>query len=585
MATSSLCQHESSMMDAKMQKEHIEQYGPPDTRDLESNETGSSQALNELQRDLKPRQVFMFSIASSIGTGLVIGTGTALANGGPGSMFLAYAFIGIVVFTVMTGMGEMAAFLPMSKGFGGYATRMFDSALGFACGWNYFFKYIVAAPTNLTAAGLVIQYWRPDLNVAIWVAVFAVVVIAANAMPVRVFGEVEFWAALYKTLVMIIMILACFIIAVGGNPDHRVLGFHYWNSPGAFAEHILTGPKGRFLGWWACVCQACFAFTGTEVVGITFGETPNPQKNVPRAIRQTFFRILLFYILGVLVLGMAVPYNSSELLGATERSTSAGKSHRPTAVQNLSLTVLGASPFVVAINSAGVRGFSGFINASLLVFTLSAACSDIYCSSRSLYGLAKDGQAPKIFARTIGKGRPIFAVAFSAVFSALGFMNASSSSSQVFGYLVDLVTVFAVLNWFCILVSHIAFRRALETQGVSTKLLPYCGLFQPYASYFALVFVILVVIFNGYSAFISQFTLSKFILSYLGSILFVVNYICWKIWKRTRIVPSHEVDLFTGRMRDAEQEVNPELEEHSGLGTQMLAPVRMAFQSISHLKK
>lgn len=204
----------------------------------------------------------------------------------------------------------------------------------------------MAAPTNLTAAGLVIQYWRPDLNVAIWIAVFATVVIAINVsrcqkrldvnnsdhlllrilkvLHVRIFGEIEFWAGGIKVCIMVILILTCFIIAVGGGPNHYASGFAYWKTPGAFAEYLLTGPKGQFLGWWACMRQACFAFTGTEVVGMTFGEMPNPQKNVPRAVKQTFWRIFAFYILGILVLGMAVPYDSSDLLSATNRSTSAG---------------------------------------------------------------------------------------------------------------------------------------------------------------------------------------------------------------------------------------------------------------------
>lgn len=142
----------------------------------------------------------------------------------------------------------------------------------------------------------------------------------------RIFGEAEFWAGAVKVVVLTVLIVTCFIIVVGGSPSHDVIGFRYWNNPGTFAEYLLTGPKGRFLGWWACMIQACFAFTGVEVVGMTFGETPNPRKNIPRAIKQTFFRITVFYLVSILILGMAVPYNSSELLGATSASTSAGQS-------------------------------------------------------------------------------------------------------------------------------------------------------------------------------------------------------------------------------------------------------------------
>lgn len=140
---------------------------------------------------------------------------------------------------------------------------------------------------------------------------------------------------------MTTLIISCLVVSLGGGPSQDRIGFHYWQTPGAFAEYILEGPKGKFLGWWAAVVQACFAFVvsvrlrtlfqcsltkiqGTEVVGITFGETPNPRRNIPRAVKQTFWRISCFYILGVLVLGMSVPYNSPKLIGATQKSTSGG---------------------------------------------------------------------------------------------------------------------------------------------------------------------------------------------------------------------------------------------------------------------
>ncbi|KAL6353954.1 hypothetical protein LRP88_12949 [Fusarium phalaenopsidis] len=492
-----------------------------DLRAVESNtQEGETLQQPELRREFKPRQVFMFSIACAIGTGLVIGSGSGLSRGGPGSQLIAYCTIGATVFFVMTALGEIAAFLPMDKGFGGYATRMVDPAFGFATGWNYFFKYIMVTPTNLTAAGLVIhQYWRPDLNVAIWITVFGAIIITINL------------------LIMITLILSTFICAMGGGPNHHRSGFKYWQEPGAFAEYLVEGNKGRFLGWWACMVQACFAFTGTEVVGMTFGETPNPRKNVPIAVRQTFWRIACFYILGVLVLGMAIPYDNDMLIGATKQATSGA-----------------ASPFVVSISIAGIGVFPDIINGCLLVFTLSAASSDIYCSSRTLYGLAKDGQAPHIFTKTRENGNPVWAVAIPSIFIALGYMNASKSSSQVFGYLVSLVTVFAALNWVAILVSHIRFRRALKAQGVALSDLPYVGYFQPYGSYFALFTSSLVIIFNGYDAFIPHFKADIFILKYIGLVVFIGNIAWWKIAKKTTFWRASAIDLTTGRREFEELE-------------------------------
>jgi amino acid transporter len=136
----------------------------------------------------------------------------------------------------------------------------------------------------------------------------------------------EFWMGTAKIIIMTTMIISSLVVALGGGPNHKRSGFQYWNDPGAFKEYLLEGSLGRFLGVWACICQACFAFTGTEVVGMTFGETPNPRKNIPRAVKQTFWRIAVFYILGVVVLGMAIPSDSELLIGATQKSTSAGES-------------------------------------------------------------------------------------------------------------------------------------------------------------------------------------------------------------------------------------------------------------------
>ncbi|KAI8202284.1 hypothetical protein K4K52_006502 [Colletotrichum sp. SAR 10_76] len=442
-------------MDSKPDTEKINDLGV-----VESN-TPNGEILDHptgLRRDFKPHQVFMFSIACAIGTGLVIGSGTGLSRGGPGSLFISYSF------------------LPMNKGFGGYATRIVDPAFGFATGWNYFLKYVMVTPTNLTAAGLVIRYWRPDLNVAIWITVFGVIIVTINVRSAQFYP---------------------------------LSGIHKLS-----LEQVMNG---------------------TEVVGMTFGETPNPRKNVPKAVRQTFWRIACFYIIGVLVLGMAIPYDNEMLIGATKQATSGA-----------------ASPFVVSVQIAGIGIFPDIINGSLLVFTLSAASSDIYCSSRTLYGLARDGQAPRLFAKTRENGNPVWAVAVSSVFIALGYMNASKSASTVFGYLVSLVTVFAVLNWVAILVTHIRFRRALEAQGIALSSLPYVGFLQPYGSYFALFISLLIVVFNGYDAFIPHFKIDVFILKYIGLVVFGGNIVWWKFSKKTTFRQASAVDLVTGR-RDFEE--------------------------------
>lgn len=299
------------------------------------------------------------------------------------------------------------------------------------------------------------------------------------------FGEAEFWMSAVKLLVLTTLILTCFIISMGGQPSRQRIGFSYWRNPGAFGTYLADGSTGRFLGFWAAMVQACFAYTGTEVVGAAFGEAPNPRKTVPKAIRQTLWRIVFFYIIGALVLGMAVPYTNDRLIGGTKQSTGAA-----------------ASPFVIAVQLAGIPVFPDVVNGCLLVFVLSAANSDIYIGSRTLFGLARDNQAPKIFGRTSARGVPLAGAAFTALFTVLAYMNASKSSSQVFGYLVSLVTVFGALNWICILVSYVQFTRGMKAQGISRDSIPYRGFLQPYGAYFALGMTMIVIFFNGKCCFL-----------------------------------------------------------------------------------
>ncbi|KAH6635913.1 amino acid permease/ SLC12A domain-containing protein [Chaetomium tenue] len=508
--------------------------------DQSSGEEGTVEdgTEDDLHRGMKPRQLNMMAIAGAIGTGLVIGTGTSLKFG-PGSLLIGYAFMGFVVYVVMVALGEMGAWLPMKKSFSGYASRFVDPAMGFATGWNYFFKYVIVLPNNLTATGILLQKWRPDINVSVWIVVFGVCIILLNMIHVSFFGEAEFWMSLIKALVILMLILLCFIIALGGGPSHIRTGFYFWQNPGAFAPFtttvagqttVIDGDTGRFLGVWACMVQATFAYLGTELVGVAFGETPNPRKNVPRAVNQTLLRIVFFYVAGVLVLGMAVPYNSPILLDATKKGTSGL-----------------ASPFVVAAQIAGVNKLDDAVNGLLLIFTISAANSDIYLASRTVWALAKDGQAPHLMQRTNKRGVPIPAVALSSIFIALGFMNATKSAATVFGYFVSLVTVFGALNWVAVLVSYLAMINAMKVQGVPREAMPYRNILLPWGAYIALPITMLVIIFSGYSAFIPHFQVDKFLTAYIGIPVYVINIFWWKFFKKTKRVQPIDVDLVTGR--------------------------------------
>ena len=322
----------------------------------------------------------------------------------------------------MQSLGEMATYIPISGAFTAYATRFVDPSLGFAMGWIYWFSWAMTYSLELTVTGLIIQYWNSSLSIGIFIGVFWVLITAANFLPVSFYGEFEFWLSSIKVITIIgFMIFAVCIDAGAGQ--HGYLGFHTWGNPGAFAPYLLQsdGALAKFVGFWSVLIQAGFSYQGTELVGIAAGETENPRKNVPGAIRKTFWRILFFFIGTIFFIGLLVPYDNPDLLSTASDAT--------------------ASPFVIAAKLAGVPVLPSIINAVLLFVVLSAANSNVYSGSRILLGLANDGSAPAFMKRTTSKGVPYVAVAFTSAFGLLAFLNLSTNGGTVFTWLLNISAV------------------------------------------------------------------------------------------------------------------------------------------------
>ncbi|KAF2149576.1 amino acid permease [Myriangium duriaei CBS 260.36] len=505
-------------------------------------------ADHSLHRGLQARHISMIAIGGAIGTGLIIGTGSALANAGPGSIFIAYLLVGFIVFLTMAALGEMAAWNPMPSGFTGYASRYCSPSLGFALGWTYLGKYLIIVPNQLTAAALVISYWVPrdTLNPGVFIAIFLILIVAINMFGIKFFGEFEFWLSSFKVITILGLILLSLILALGGGPNHDRTGFRYWKDPGAFRPRYLEGSAGQFLGFCSTLVTAVFAYLGTELVGVTVAEAQNPRRTVPRAIKLTFYRILVFYVLSVFLVGMLVPWNSSKLATANKAATGAN-----------------ASPFVVAIKISGIRYLDHIINACILVFVFSAANSDLYISSRTLYSLACDGSAPRIFSRTNKHGTPYMALAVGAVFALIAFLNVAESSQVVFGYFVNLVSILGLLAWISILVTHIYFVRARRAQGISNSQMPFVAPLGLAGSFGALALCILIAFIKNYTVFIhnhakggyGDFDYKNFITGYLGIPLYLILIFGHKFWYKTRAPKPHETDLYGGKdIVDREEE-------------------------------
>lgn len=485
-----------------------------------------------LHKNLKARHVSMIAIGGALGTGLLIGSGSALSSSGPASLFIGYTFIGLVVYMVMCCLGELATYIPLAEGFAGYASRYCDDALGFAVGYCYLFKYFIITPNQITAGALVIQYWisREKVNPGVWIVCFMVLITLINVVGVKFFGEFEFWLSCLKVLIVLGLIILLFILMLGGGPTHDRTGFRYWQDPGAFKPYsgISNISTAKFVAFINVLVTAVFAYSGTELVGITVAEAENPRRNVPKAIRLTFYRILVFYICSVLLLGMCVPYNDPLLISATKAKTSAN-----------------ASPFVVAIKNAHIHGLDHLINACILIFIISAANSDLYIGSRTLYGLAANGKAPRFFAKTNRWGVPYNALICCLCFCCLAFMSVAQSSADIFNYFVNVVSIFGLLTWISILITHIYFNKALDAQGVDKSTLSYRAPFQPYGTWIALVICIIVAFIKNFTVFINGFKYKTFITGYIGLPVYVIAYFGYKFIKGSKIKDPTEVDLYS----------------------------------------
>ena len=473
-------------------------------------------------------------IGGTIGTGLFIGSGTAVAHAGPVGALIAYIFVGTIVYSVMTALGEIATYIPIPGAFTSYAARLIDPSLGFAMGWIYWFSWASTFALELTATGLIIQFWDSTIPIAIFIAIFWVLIIVFNMMPVSFYGEMEFWFSSIKVLTVIgFMIFAICMNAGVGKEGY--LGFRYWVHPGPFVPYLIEGNDSvaKFVGFWSVLIQAGFSYQGTELVGIAAGETENPRKTVPSAIRKTFYRIVFFFILTIFFIGIVVPSDDKGLVASEGSGASASNAN--------------ASPFVIAARRAGVSALPSIINAVLLTVVLSAANSNVYSGSRILIGLAQEGFAPRWFKKTSKGGVPYFSVIFTALFGLLGFLNVSNSGATVFTWLLQISGVAGFITWCSLNACHLAFQRALKARNISRDVLPYKALWQPWFSWYGLFFNVLIIITQGFTSFIPNFQVEDFFINYLSLILFVVLYVGHKVIYRDPFVKPIEADLDTGR--------------------------------------
>lgn len=451
-------------------------------------------------------------------------------NGGPASLFLAFTLWCTVILAVTISIAEMVTYLPISSPFIRFAGRFVDDAFGVAAGWNFFVFEAALVPFEIVACNVIIGFWSTVVPTGAIIAIVIVLYAAINLMAVKWYGETEFWAAIGKVLLIIGLLIFTFISMLGGNPQKDRYGFRYWKDPGSFTELYYDGQLGRFLGFLQCLIQASFTIAGPDYVSMAAGETENPRKVMPRAYNAVFYRLTAFFVLGSLAVGINVPYNDPELINAF-------KLGKPGAA---------ASPYVIAMNRLRIEGLPHVVNAGVLASAFSAGNSYVYCASRSLFGLALEGKAPRFLTKCTKQGVPVYCVAFVLMIALLSFLQLGANSAIVLNWFVSLVTASQLINFSVICFTFLRFYKACQAQGLDRRTLPYRGMLQPYAAYYALVCTFIMTFVGGYTVFLKgMWDVPNFLFSYLMVFLFPVLFVGWKVLKKTKFHKSHEVDLVT----------------------------------------
>ncbi|KAF2093081.1 putative carnitine transport protein [Rhizodiscina lignyota] len=479
-------------------------------------------------RKLKPRHIQLIGIGGTIGTALYVQIGRGLLNGGPASLFLAFTIWCSFILAVTVCMAEMVSYLPISSPFIRFAGRYVDDAFGVAAGYNFFVFEAALVPFEVTACNVVIHYWSDVVPAGGIIAIVLVLYLLINVLAVKWYGETEFWAALGKVLLIIGLIIYTFIVMLGGNPLGDRFGFRYWNNPGAFAELYRTGSLGRFLGWLQCLIQASFTIAGPDYVSMAAGEAENPRKVMPRAFTAVFYRLTAFFVLGSLAVGILVPYNDPEM-------TAAFTNNEPGAA---------ASPYVVSMNRLNIPVLPHIVNAMVLASAFSAGNSYVYCASRSLFGLAIEGKAPKFLTRCTREGVPIYSVIVVLLIALLSFLQVSNNAAVVLNWFVSLVTASQLINFSVMCFTFIKYKKACDVQGFDRRKLPFRSWGQPYVAYYGLVGTFIMTFVGGYTVFLDDnWDVPTFLFSYTMVAVFPLLYIFWKLLKKTRWVRPEEANL------------------------------------------
>ncbi|WP_448104539.1 amino acid permease [Pedobacter panaciterrae] len=427
----------------------------------------------KLKRGLQNRHIQLIALGGAIGTGLFLGIGPAAVLAGP-SVILGYALAGIIAFFIMRQLGEMVVEEPVSGSFSHFAYKYWGSFAGFASGWNYWVLYILVSMSELTAIGIYVHFWWPEIPLWSSSLFFFIVINALNLTSVKVYGEVEFWFSIIKVVAIIAMIIFGVYLLVSGSGGEQASVQNLWNDGGFFAKGWFSGDgKGGFHGLFAAIALIMFSFGGLELIGITAAEAEQPEKTIPKATNQVIYRILIFYVGALVILFSLSPWknittDSSPFVMVFE------------SLKGFQFTLLGKTIYFTSV-------IANVLNVIVLTAALSVYNSCVYSNSRMLFGLAEQGNAPSFLSKLNRNSVPINAILISSLFAAICIIINKLMPEKALEILMSLVVSSLIINWLMISITHLKFRRSKEEDRVKTK---FPSFIYPISNYICLVFLV-----------------------------------------------------------------------------------------------
>ncbi|OBA19123.1 hypothetical protein METBIDRAFT_46528 [Metschnikowia bicuspidata var. bicuspidata NRRL YB-4993] len=476
------------------------------------------------RKDLKMAHLSVIALSSGMGTGLLVGSASKLRSGGPLSLLIAYALVGLMCICTMNAVGELTVAYPdLEGGFNEWYRKFLDESMAFALGWNYLLQWMTTISLELVTSALTIKYWNTTINSDVFVAIFFVVICLINFFGVRGYAEAEFIMNSIKLITLTGFVIMGLCIDLGASPS-GFIGGEYWRDPGAFTS---------FKGLVTVFATASFSMGGTEFLALSVSEVRNPRTALPVAIRLVFVRIIFFYLGTLLFVGLLVPRDSDRLMGSGGSSTS-------------------ASPYVLAADLHGVKVIPHIMNAVILNSVTSVATAAMYSSSRLLRSLAVQGYAPKWFDYTDKAGRPLRAWLITILAGAFAFIATYEKQDVVFNWLLSIVALSIVIIWPSLCLCHLRWRAALKHNNVPLESLGFVSYTGEIGSYYSIVINILILIGQFWVALFpdGDADVNYFFQNYLTVPFTLLCYIGHKTWTRSWrhfYIKTADIDITTGR--------------------------------------